>query len=58
MEFQTAEASSHDATHVRICCFSAQLGRRSMTPRYKDLIAGGEFGRRETAGAAEPNGVP
>lgn len=36
MESQTAEASSHDATHVRICCFSAQLDRRSsMTPQHR-----------------------
>ena len=47
MESQTAEASSHDATHVRICCFSAQLGRRSMMPRYVDLSDGGGFGRKD-----------
>lgn len=53
MESQTAEASSHDATHVRICCFSAQLGRRSMTLRFGDLGAGGGFG-----GLATSSGVP
>lgn len=35
MESQAEEASSHDAPHVRICCFSAQLDRGwSVTPRH------------------------
>lgn len=56
MESQTAEASSHDATHVRICCFSAQLDRRSMTPQYRDLSAGGELGlERSTASLTTPH---
>lgn len=37
VESQTAEASSHDAVHVRSCCFSAQLDRRSMTLQYWGL---------------------
>lgn len=37
VESQTAEASSHDAVHVRSCCFSAQLARRSMTLQYWGL---------------------
>lgn len=56
LEFETAEASSHDATHVRICCFSAQLDRCSMTPRYRDLSAGGE--KENPASLTTPHGVP
>lgn len=40
---QTAKASSHDAPHVRICCFSAQLGWHCMTPGFRGFALHGRL---------------